>query len=192
VKGRATKCGKVSRVGSNASHRYVLNGSAGSELTRVAAAFPFDTPDIFLQFELTSHTIKSGVFETWKVRYNLHEYKGAKNAPVSLASVVSLAALAAAANTTNGGNMTKDMLYSAKEVRRKLQTTKAMISFKQYADNMPCFDIMHSGVSVKFPAEKKKVRASSCVPRVSTFSRCAARAREAVVCAGQRGVNRGR
>ena len=150
---------------------------AGDEMWR---KFPFDTPDIFLRFELTSHTIKSGVFETWKVRYNLHEYKGAP--------VVS----AAAAKTMNGGecpmqtqagdHKTASQFECAivggtqhpkqgvtDEVRQRLLTTKAMISFKQHSDNMPCFDIIHSGISVKFPSEKKKVRASSCAPRVSTF-----------------------
>ena len=143
-------------------------------------SFPFDTPEIFLQFELTSHTIKSGVFETWKVRYNLHEYKGAP------------AVSAAASKTMNGGKSpTQTQAANLKtasqfecasvdgtprpkqgatdEVKRRLLTTKAMISFKQHSDNLPCFSIIHSGISVKFPSEKKKVRASFCAPRVSTF-----------------------
>ena len=142
-------------------------------------AFPFDTPDIFLQFELTSHTIKSGVFETWKVRYNLHEYKGVlwqatmnggKGPMQTQAGGLKTANLFESASTLSmGGTQHPKQEGVTDEVRQRLLTTKAMISFKQHSDNMPCFDIIHSGISVKFPSEKKKVRASSCAPRVSTF-----------------------
>jgi hypothetical protein len=128
-------------------------------------AFPFDTPELFLRFELTSHTIKSAMFggalKKWKVRYNIHEYK---HAPMA-----SLARAVLATNRLNGGapaagqSDVRDApeLAETEELRRKLRRTKAMISFKTNSNHMPCFDIMHSGVSVKFPPEKKKVRPSS-------------------------------
>ena len=149
---------------------------AGDEMW---AAFPFDTPDLFLRFELTSHTIKSGVFETWKVRYNLHEYKGA---PVVSAAAAKTMNGGKSPTQTQAGNLDTSQSECASvggterpkqgvtdEVRQRLLTTKAMISFKQHSDNLPCFSIIHSGISVKFPSEKKKVRASSCAPRISTF-----------------------
>jgi hypothetical protein len=147
---------------------------AGDEQWR---AFPFDTPDLFLRFELTSLTVKStgfgGVFKKWKIRYNLHEYH---RAPMTLAAqeLMRRCSLNGGANGVTTSTVQSGRLFRSfkphhsftqrgqggvmEQVRSKLHQTRAMISFKQFSDNMPCFDIMHSGVSVKFPPEKKKVR----------------------------------
>lgn len=48
-------------------------------------------------------------------------------------------------------------LLTADDVaREKLNRTRVMISFKKTCDNLPCFGILHSGVSVCFPPEVKR------------------------------------
>ena len=141
-------------------------------------AFPFDTPDLFFKIELTSQTIGSndfgGVFKKWKIRYNLHEFQRAKKMSLKALALIRRVSLNGGANDATAPTVPPSQFSSftsqqrhaqdmsvVEEVRRKLHQTRAMISFKQFSDNMPCFDIMHSGVSVKFPPEKKKVRPSS-------------------------------
>ena len=144
-------------------------------------AFPFDTPDLILRLELTSHTIQSsifdGVFKKWKVRYNLHEYKGALSMAVAAQAVLGTnrfndersldnaktASLFSSMSTRTQHRITRKDHGVMEEVRRKLHQTRVMVSFKQNSDSMPCFDIMHSGVSVKFPPEQKKDIASGAV-----------------------------